>query len=122
MVQGLKGKVECDIPEMGRDVVVMWDEMSIKKGVQYAPGLHRWYGEVTLPGHEGIANKGLVFMLAGITVRFKQVLAYYYTNDVTDGNVYGPIVRDIVQHVEACRLRVRGTTMDMGSPNQKFWK
>ena len=122
MVQGLKGKVESDIPEMGRDVVVMWDEMSIKKGVQYAPGLQRWYGEVTLPGHEGIANKGLVFMLAGITVRFKQVLAYYYTNDVTDGNVYGPIVRNIVQHVEACKLRVRGTTMDMGSPNQKFWK
>ena len=122
MIQALKGKVESDIPEMGRDVVVMWDEMSLTKGVQYAPGLQRWYGEVTLPEHEGIANKGLVFMLAGITVRFKQVLAYHYSNDVTDGNVYGPIVRNIVQHVEACKLRVRGTTMDMGSPNQKFWK
>ena len=113
-------KVE-GIPMMGRNVMLLWDEITLQPGMQYAQGLDRWVGEVTLPDHEGMADKGLAFMIVGITVHFKQVVAYHYATSRTDGNVYGPIVRDIVTQVEQTGLRVRGTSTDMGSPNQKFW-
>ena len=118
----MKDKVEATIPEMGRDVVLMWDEMELTPGVQFMPGWENWVGEVTLPEHDGLADHALVFFIVGMTVHFKQVVGYHFTTQATNGFVYGPIVRDLVVQIEQTGLRVRVTTMDIGSPNQKFWR
>lgn len=41
------------------------DEMEIKKAVEYDPSSKTVLGKITLPGHQGEANHGLVFMLGG---------------------------------------------------------
>lgn len=55
------------------------DEMSLQAQTQFDPSSGTIFGNVTLPGHHGIATHGLVFMLSGICVRWKQTVAFYYT-------------------------------------------
>ena len=79
-------------------------------------------GYVTLPHHTGIADHALVFMLSGITSRWKQTVAYYFTGSSVDGSVFKDIVLDIITKAEAIKLKVIGITSDMGTANQRMWK
>ena len=104
------------------DVGIIFDELKVEEGVEYEPGLDKWIGDITLPGHEGNATHGMVFMVVGMTLRFKQTIAYHFTGDSTDGTVYGPIIIDLIKALTAIGLRVRFVSSDMGSPNLAFWK
>lgn len=53
--------------------------MEIQPGIQYDRSSDGLLGFVDLPGHSGRAAKALVFMLAGLTVRWKQTVAYFMT-------------------------------------------
>jgi len=55
--------------------------MFLTEGINYDVASKSFIGNVTLPEHEGIANHGLVFMLGGISSRWKQTVAYYFTSD-----------------------------------------
>jgi len=54
--------------------------MAIQEGERFDPSTKRWVGKVTLPTHTGLARKALVFMVAGLTRRYKDAVAYYFTN------------------------------------------
>ena len=76
-----------------RSVVIPWldvltlDEMSITPSLELHLGSGRLFGDTTLPGHKGQATHALVFMLAGAMTRWKQVVAYHYSGNYTDGAV-----------------------------------
>ena len=70
----LKLKVD-GLTEMERECVLTVDEMSITPSVELHLGTGKLYGDVTLPGHTGEATHACVFMLAGSTTRWKQVVA-----------------------------------------------
>ena len=56
------------------------DEMAIEPcTAQYDSASDEVLGRIDIPGHEGKATHALVFMLPGITTRWKQTVAYYMT-------------------------------------------
>ena len=59
------------------------DKMAIKPRFEYDISSGRLLGSVNLPSHTGRATRGLVFMLSGITVRWKQTIAYFMTGTCT---------------------------------------
>ena len=73
-----------------RECCLTLDEMSIAAGVEFDTRSGHFIGDVTLPDHTGVATHSLVFMLGGITTRWKQTVAYYYTANSTDGSVFAP--------------------------------
>ena len=83
--------------EMERECVLTLDEMAITPSVELHMGSGKLYGDVTLPGHTGPATHACVFMLAGTTTRWKQIVAYHYSGNSTQGKVYKPIILEIIQ-------------------------
>ena len=61
------------------------DEMAITPSVEFDQSSGRLLGGVTLPSHSGSAIHGLVFMLGGITTRWKQIVGYHCTGNSVDG-------------------------------------
>ncbi|CAJ1064774.1 hypothetical protein AALO_G00089630%2C partial [Xyrichtys novacula] len=108
--------------KMERECVLTLDEMAITPGVELHMGTGRLFGNVTLPGHTGQAMYACVFMLAGVTTRWKQIVAYHYSSNSADGSVYQPIIIAIVEAAASVGLHVINITSDMGSPNRAMWK
>ena len=54
-------------------------------------------------------------MLGGITTKWKQPVAYYFTPGSVDGSVFVPIVKDILQEAKRINLKVKAVVSDMGS-------
>ena len=98
------------------------DEMSLTSKLEYDAGSDSVYGNVTLPKHSGIATHALVFMLGGITTRWKQTVAYYYTSNSTDGTVFKDIILDIIKRATDIGLQVEAVASDMGSSNRAMWR
>nr|XP_054757276.1 uncharacterized protein LOC129263389 [Lytechinus pictus] len=117
----LKLKVEGMHPDE-RLCCLTLDEMSLTSSVEYDAGGGDLMGSVTLPQHDGTATHALVFMLGGITTRWKQTVCYHYTSNSTDGAVFKDIVLDIIQRSSDIGLHVEAVASDMGSANRAMWK
>lgn len=98
------------------------DEMSLKSKVDMDPSQGCLIGGVTLPDHHGLANHALVFMLGGITTRWKQTVAYHFTGQGMDGTVLKQIALDIIQEAHKIGLHVMAICSDMGSANRAMWR
>lgn len=110
------------MPEKERLCSLSMDEFSVKSSVEYDQKSDKFIGEVDLPDHDGIATKCLVFQLAGITVRFKQICGYFFTGNSVNGKVIGPIINEIIEEASKAGLLVKNVTSDMGASNQACWK
>ena len=55
--------------------------------MEYDPSSGQLLGNVSLEGHSGVATHALVIMLGGVTSRWKQTVAYYFTGNSSDGTV-----------------------------------
>jgi hypothetical protein len=98
------------------------DEMSLHSKVDLnATGTV--YGKTTLPGksESEMANHGLVFMIGGITTRWKQVVAYHLSGSSVDGKVLRDIIIDILKATFEIGVRVVAVNLDMGAANQSMW-
>jgi len=60
-------------------------------------------------------------MIACITTRWKQTVAYYYTSNATNDSVFAGILWDIICRCHAIGLNVAAVTCDMGSANRAMW-
>lgn len=83
---GYKALQDLQIPLPGirtleRECVLTIDEMAITSSVELHTLSGKLYGDVTLPGHTGVATHACVFMLAGSTTRWKQVVAYHFSGN-----------------------------------------
>lgn len=65
--------------------VLIMDEISITPSNLFDVSLNKNLGNITLPNHAGIATNVLVFMLGGISTRWKQSVAYYFTGHSING-------------------------------------
>lgn len=61
-------------------------------------------------------------MLEGISIRWKQTVAYYFTGPSVNGTVYSNIITDLIIKCESIGLKVMAITSDMGASNQRLWK
>jgi len=96
------------------DCVLAVDEMGITPGERIDPSTQQPIGRVTLKTHRGIANKALVFILGGISTRWKQTVAYFFTNSRAEEETpeavreeIAYIIREIICRAESIGLRVR---------------
>ena len=58
-------------------------------------------------------------MLGGISTRWKQIAAYYYTGSSTNGSVLKEIILDIINKAENIGLKVTNDISDMHAMNKK---
>ena len=99
-----------------------FDEMTIEEGDTLDKQTGKSIGHVTLPGHSGKATKVLVFLLAGLKSRWKQIVAYYFTSNRTRGEEISKIIIEIINKCKVIGITVKSVTSDMGSPNLAAWK
>ena len=95
--------------------------MAITPCIEYDWSISEISGNATLPGHSGPATHGLVFMLGGLSSRWKQVVAYFLTGNKTDGSCFRSIILAIIEKAAAIGLHVCAVTSDMGAPNRAMW-
>lgn len=104
-----------------RDCGLYLDEMSIDEAKQLCPSSKKWYGCTTLPEAEELATKGLVFMLGGISTRWKQIVGFAFTgNSISEGHLKR-MVLEIIEKAEKRDLKVHFVTSDCGSSNKTMW-
>jgi hypothetical protein len=92
----LKVKVNA-LEDHAKDSCLTLDEMKISCKIEYDKGSDKYIGHVTLPDHNGTAERAIVFMLCGITVRWKQVVAFSFTGNSVNGAKIKAIVLDIIE-------------------------
>ena len=120
----LKSKVATFEKDVHKDCILTLDEVSITKGKVFDLRSKSYLGFVTLVDENDqnvqpeYAETFLVFMLAGIAQRWKQPVAYYYTNKKTYGKLYKPVILDILKKSEYIDLIVWAIISDLGAVNQ----
>ncbi|XP_034250664.1 uncharacterized protein LOC117651054 [Thrips palmi] len=118
------------MPDIERDCQLVCDEMQLEPTPKFDLSLGEKVGDATLPGHEGKANKALLFLLAGITARWKLSVRVEFTNKKAEkykntnhtGIVYKEIIDEIILKCESVGLRVSNVTTDMGADNLACWR
>ena len=115
--QFLPSKVK-EMKETDKFCALTMDEMSIKPGYQFDMSTQEYQGDVTLPDENGLATHGLVFMLAGLATRWKQVVAYHFTGKSYKGPGVKKIIDKILDKATKAGLKVISITADMGTNNQ----
>lgn len=89
--------------ETEKDCMLVLDEMSVIAGNIYDNFTKEMVGQVTLPDHSSKADEALVF-LAGLASRWKQIVAYYFTNKKTREKIYKSIIIEIIKKCEEIGL------------------
>lgn len=108
------------------EVMLAADEMAIVDGKQFDPSTQSEIGSITVPlfksTNEPNATKALVFMIGGISTRWKQTVAYFLTGNSIHPEAFKNISFEIIQKCESIGLRVNSGTTDMGPCNQRLWR
>lgn len=117
-------KINCFKNEIDKDCTLVLDEMSITPDDFNDSSTNTKIGNVTLPNHDDtqVATHGLVFMLAGLASRWKQVVAYYFTGNKVNEETFKSLVEHIIRKAEEIGLLVHNVTSDMGPSNQAMWR
>lgn len=125
VINFLSIKVDA-MSEDERECILAIDEVSIESGLDFDQSNNVIIGKVTFPiksNHQ--ASNGLVFLIAGVKSRWKQVVCYHLTTAL-DNDEYGTAMKkEIEEHIvklEGIKLRVCSIVCDMGPLNQKMWK
>lgn len=109
-----------------KHATLVFDEMNIKPGLQLDSGLSTVIGRPTLKSSNEAPNEfathALVYMLAGVSTRWKQIVAYDFT-----GTSYNPLeiyerIKQIIYKAHEIGITVRAIVSDMGPQNRSLWK
>nr|XP_039274098.1 uncharacterized protein LOC120348054 [Styela clava] len=107
---------------------LMLDEIQIAKAVDFDPGLHRLIGYISSEfstakePDSNVASHIICFMVKGITTKWKQLIAYFYTGmSVAPYQLWG-MIKQIICHLGECEYKVVNVVSDMASSNQGMWK
>lgn len=108
--------------------MLMLDEMQITKGLDFDPSTGMLLGRPTVPlanntlPESCYATHALVFMLGGISTRWKQAIAY----ELTGHSFHAETVKDklnvIITTCESVGLKIHGIVSDMGPCNRALWR
>jgi hypothetical protein len=100
--------------------------MAIKPGLVYDSSTSKTLGQPTINGSAGkcddLATHGLVFMLAGVTSRWKQTVTYEFTgNSISSQDLLQKIMA-IITKAHEIGLSIRVVISDMSPQNRGFWR
>lgn len=96
------------------------------KAVQYDIATQSYIGKATVPLAKSMkevnATHAFIYMLVGISSRYKQIVAYDFTGASINGQHFHDKVMAIVIKSEDVGLKCNGMISDMGGPNGALWK
>lgn len=94
--------------EIDKDCALFLDEMAITSGIVFNNSTNCFLGHVTLPlDIQRRACQALVIMLAGIGSRWKQIVAYHFTDKSLSGELLSKVILNVIQRAEQLGLRVQ---------------
>ena len=114
-----------------KECSLMLDEMQVRKSLEYDKGLCSFIGcvtdvvssvKATQSSEINLASHVLVFMVRGVTTKWKQVVAYYLTGDSVSGAIMWNMTRSIIGELAIIGANVKAVVSDMGSSNRAMWK
>lgn len=123
----LKIKISV-LSEQERHAVLMLDEIQLTKGMDFDPSTGRIMGTPTVPPTKGstrdnaLATHGLVFMLGGLSTRWKQTVAYELTESSFHAATIKARIVDIIDACEQIGIKVHAVISDMGPCNRAVWR
>lgn len=102
----------------GKQLIVslIFDEMSIRKQLHWNDSQKKFLGHVTY-GFDSdsaelqLANNALVFMVNGINISFNMPIAFYFITSL-NGKEKFRLVKEIIEAITACDVRVMNLTFD----------
>lgn len=104
---------------------LLLDEVQTGKSVEYDPSLKRFVGyispEFATPS-DNIASHVLCYMVKGMTTKWKQLVAYFYTGTSVNGEKLWDVTKNIIVELGKRGFIVNVVVSDMGSSNQGMWK
>ena len=116
-----------------RFVSMCCDEMSIQARKEFDLTTQSFVGQPTMPPskkliakrakqgiyqHDFLATHAMNLMIGGITSRFRQLVAYQFTDNSVDVKEYAKWILNAIQSITDTGLRVVSLSMDMASDNQ----
>jgi hypothetical protein len=100
--------------------------MVITPKLDFNPSTNLILRKPTLPSsttqYEDIATQGLVYMPAGVTSRWKEVVDYHFTGKYLDANSVKAYIDSPISKAEQMGLHVDAIINDMGGQNQLIWR
>ena len=107
--------------DFSKTCVLMWDEMEIKKNLQYNRKFDLIEGFEDL-GEYGrtpnLGNKVLVFMIRGLYENYKQPLFHVVAHKAVKGKILKKLIVNALENLENAGFIVRYMVCDQGSTNQ----
>lgn len=111
-----------------KHAVLILDEMQLTPGIAYEQGTDTEIGKPTIPLSNGtlpdnvMDTHSLVFMLAGVTTRWKQTVAYHLTSNSFCSNTVKHVILEIIKSCESIGIKIDAIVCDKGGGNQALWK
>jgi hypothetical protein len=108
-----------------KECILMWDEMRIKKNVQYQYGSDKIAGIVDYGnGYSGMeaASEALVYLVKGLTTSWSFTVSYYLSDNATTTEDVYDFLDDALEALEKQGLKVRVCISDMSFTNQGVFR
>jgi len=118
--QHLKKTVSKIKNPLDKYCTVIFDEISLSAGLQYVPHQDRVVGFEDLGNNKSkplFADKALTFMVRGIRKKFKQPVAFMFTNSSMKTPNLVVAIKEVVEAVQSSGLVVAALICDQASTN-----
>lgn len=98
------------------DVVIVFDELAMKKRVDWDPSTCEYIGYGTIPGHEHFhAEKGELYVMRGTHRKFKQIVAYHLNPPSVDMAQKKLVIIELLQKAKDIGANVLALICDCGN-------
>lgn len=125
-IYNIQFQIQSFTPEETHAVSLI-DEMSIQPGLKYDNSIMSVIGRpiMKLSGRSDSSNKlathSLVFMLCGISTKWKQTAAYEFTANSFCAEEMCNKIKSIIQRAHDIGLVIKVIISDMGLQNRSWW-
>jgi hypothetical protein len=115
-----------NMAEIDRDCALVVDEVQLQPKIDYDKGTKQLLGYVSPEFQSAqqpaeVACHALVFMIKGLHVPYKQIVAWFLTGRSTVGQLW-KVTQSVIQELYNRSLMVRVVVSDMGTSNTGMWR
>lgn len=117
--ENMKHQVK-QLKPMDRTCIILFDEMALEPGLKYDKkndlmlGFENFGKTVT----NKFADHVLVFMIKGVSKKWKQPYAYYFCQGTTKTNQLVTCIKEVVKSVKSTGLNIIASVCDQGPTNR----
>lgn len=126
IVQAMKEKAS-QMTDSEKKSVIVFDEISLKKGLAYSQNLdimegYEDFGDIEPRRTEKPAKYALVFLIRGLESNYKMPMAYFLSSTAVSGSTLSQLLRQCLSVSENCGLDIKAVVCDQATTNQSLCK